>query len=109
MLALAGELARRYPQAFGHLLQALDFQHATVREVALVGADLAPLARVARGAFRPHLVLAGGDGEDAGGVPLLEGRTPLGGRAAAYVCEGFACKQPVCEPSELEALLMAPA
>ena len=65
VLALAGELARRYPQGFGHLLQALDFQLATVREVALVGDDLAPLARVVRGAFRPHLVLAGGDGADA--------------------------------------------
>jgi uncharacterized protein YyaL (SSP411 family) len=41
-------------------------------------------------------------------VPLLEGRRPLNGRAAAYVCERFACKQPVCEPSELEALLTAP-
>ncbi len=107
VLKLAGELARRYPQAFGHLLQALDFQLAPVQEVALVGADLAPLARVVRGAFRPHLVVAGGDGADAGGVPLLVGRTPLHGRAAAYVCERFACKQPVSEPSELEALLTA--
>jgi uncharacterized protein YyaL (SSP411 family) len=105
VLALGGELARRYPQAFGHLLQALDFQLATVQAVALVGPELAPLERVVRGAFRPHVVLAGGDGEDPGGVALLEGRTPRKGRAAAYVCEGFACKQPVCEPSELEALL----
>ena len=105
VLTLAGELARRYPQAFGHLLQALDFQLATVQEVALVGTDLEPLARIVRGAFRPHLVVAGGDGADAAAVPLLEGRTPLDGRAAAYVCEGFACKQPVSEPAELEALL----
>jgi len=109
VLRLAGELARRFPQAFGHLLQALDFQLATVQEVALVGADTGALARVVRGAFRPHLVLAGGDGADAGGVPLLEGRTPVGGRAAAYVCERFACKQPVCEPAELRALLTAAA
>ena len=81
VLALAGELARRYPQAFGHLLQALDFQLATVQEVALVGADLAPLARVVRGAFRPHLVLAGGDGADAGGVPAAR-RTHAAATAA---------------------------
>ncbi len=105
VLRLAGDLARRFPQGFGHLLQALDFHLATTREVALVGDDTRALERVVRGAFRPHLVLAGGDGTEAGGVPLLEGRTPLDGRAAAYVCEGFACKQPVSEPGALEALL----
>ena len=107
VLRLAGDLARRFPQGFGHLLQALDFHLATTREVALVGEDTRALERVVRGAFRPHLVLAGGDGSDAGGVPLLEGRTPLDGRAAAYVCEGFTCKQPVSEPGALEALLTA--
>ncbi len=42
-----------------------------------------------------------GDGE----VPLLTGRTPVDGRAAAYVCEHFACLRPVTEPGELDALL----
>jgi uncharacterized protein YyaL (SSP411 family) len=55
-----------------------------------------------RSRFRPHVVLAGGEPD---GVPLLEGRTPVDGRAAAYVCERFACQRPVTEPDELEALL----
>jgi uncharacterized protein YyaL (SSP411 family) len=67
-----------------------------------VGTDLRAFERVVRGRFRPHLVLAGGSGD---AVPLLEGRTPIDGRAAAYVCEHFACKQPVTEPDALEALL----
>jgi len=50
-------------------------------------------------------VLAGGDGSDDAGVPLLAGRSPLQGRAAAYVCERFTCQQPVTEPSELKTLL----
>ena len=55
-----------------------------------------------RARFRPHIVLAGGE---ADGVPLLAGREPVDGRAAAYVCEHFSCQRPVTEPAELEALL----
>src|SRR3954447_4801515 len=99
---LLHKLAPQHPQAFAHLLQAIDFHLAAVKEVALVGDDVAPLERVVRARFRPHVVLAGGDD---GAVPLLEGRTPVDGHAAAYVCERFACKRPVTEPEELEALL----
>jgi hypothetical protein len=94
--------AGQYPQAFGHLLQALDFHLAPVKEVALVGDDVAPFERVVRGEFRPHLVLAGGA---ADGVPLLQDRSPVDGRPAAYVCEQFACQAPVTEPEELARLL----
>ncbi len=107
VLELFGDLPRRSPLAFGHLLQALDFHLAPVREVALVGDDLTELRRVVRAAFRPRLVLAGGNGADAGGLPLLEGRSPLDGRATAYVCERFACLRPVTDPAELRALLDA--
>jgi len=102
VLRLLHELAPKHPQAFGHLLQALDFRLAQVREVALVGDELGPLERVVRDGFRPHLVLAGGEPD---GVPLLEGREPVDGRATAYVCEQFACRAPVTEPDQLEALL----
>jgi uncharacterized protein len=102
VLRLLHELAAKHPTAFGHLLQALDFHLAPVQEVALVGDDTTALARVVRGRFRPHLVLAGGA---ADGVPLLQHRTPVNGRPAAYVCEHFACKAPVTEPEELERLL----
>ena len=102
VLRLLHEIAPKHAQAFGHLLQALDFRLAQVREVALVGEELRPLERVVRDEFRPHLVLAGGEPD---GVPLLEGRDPVDGRATAYVCEQFACRAPVTEPAELEALL----
>ena len=102
VLRLLHELAPKYPQAFGHLLQALDFRLAQVKEVALVGDELRPLERVVRDSFRPHLVLAGGE---PGGVPLLEGRDPVDGHATAYVCEQFACRAPVTEPRELAELL----
>ena len=105
VLRLLHEVAPRHPQAFAHLLQALAFYVSPVREVALVGPDRGPLERAVRGAFRPYVVLAGSDDGGDGGVPLLEGRTPVDGHAAAYVCENFACQRPVTEPEELVALL----
>jgi uncharacterized protein YyaL (SSP411 family) len=101
-LRLLHRLAPSHPGAFGHLLQAIDFALADVREVALVGEGREPLEQVVRETFRPNVVLAGGA---ADGVPLLEGREPVDGRAAAYVCERFTCLQPVTEPDELRALL----
>ena len=95
-------VAPQHPTAFGHLLQAIDFHHSVVKEVALVGPELRPLERVVRETFRPHLVLAGGTADD---VPLLAGREPVDGRAAAYVCEHFSCQRPVTEPHELRSLL----
>jgi hypothetical protein len=96
--------AARHPQAFGHLLQGIQFHLGSAREVALVGDDLGPLARVVRAAHRPALVLAGarpGDEEAQAAIPLLRGRKPVEGRTAAYVCENFACRLPVTEPGDL--------
>jgi len=102
VLQLLHRVVGRHPQAFAHLLQAIDFRLAQVKEVALAGPDTSPLERVVRDRFRPHIVLAGGEPDS---VPLLAGRTPVGGRPAAYVCEQFACRRPVTEPEELAALL----
>jgi uncharacterized protein YyaL (SSP411 family) len=70
-----------------------------------VGDELGPLERAVRARLRPHIVVAGGPEAPEAAVPLLAGRTEVDGRAAAYVCEHFACRVPVTEPTELEALL----
>jgi uncharacterized protein len=105
VLRLLAPLAARHPTAFGHLLQAIDFYVSPVREVAIVGPQpqVAELVRTLRSAYRPHMVLAAGAGSD--GVPLLEGREPVDGRAAAYVCEHFVCQRPVTSAEELIAAL----
>jgi uncharacterized protein len=105
VLALLFPLAVRHPHAFGHLLGAADFSLAPVKEVAIVGPEpgARELLRVVRAAYRPHLVLATGAGPD--GVPLLEGREPVDGHAAAYVCEHFVCQAPVTSPEALAAAL----
>ncbi len=105
VLRLLSPLAARHPTAFGHLLQAIDFYLAPVREIAIVGpaAQAAELVRAVRSAYHPHVVVAVGAGGD--GVPLLDGREPVEGRAAAYVCEHFVCQAPVTSADELAAAL----
>jgi uncharacterized protein len=123
VFALFAQPAARHPDAFAHLLRALDFHLSPTREVALVapaGGDadnrlagpaggpadsrFAGLAAVVRSAFRPHLVLAGGP-EGSEEPPLLAGRTAVDGAPAAYVCENFACRLPITDPAALRAEL----
>jgi uncharacterized protein YyaL (SSP411 family) len=104
VFALFGKPAVEHPDAFAHLLRALDFHLSPTREVALVGADLGELAAVVREKPRPHLVLAGGP-EGTAEPPLLADRATVEGRPAAYVCENFACQLPVTSAEELRKLL----
>jgi len=104
VFALFGKPAVEHPDAFAHMLRALDFHLAPTREVALVGEDLGELAAVVREKPRPHLVLAGGP-ENSEEPPLLVGRTLVEGAPAAYVCENFACRLPVTQANELRELL----
>ncbi|HET7507112.1 MAG TPA: thioredoxin domain-containing protein, partial [Solirubrobacterales bacterium] len=102
--ALFGKPAVEHPDAFAHMLRALDFHLSPTREVALVGEGLADLAAVVREKPRPHLVLAGGP-EGTPEPPLLKDRTAVDGRPAAYVCENFTCQMPVTTAEELRNLL----
>ena len=110
VIALLHPLAANHPQSFANLLAAVDLQLGEVHEVAVVGPpeSAAPLLAALRRAYRPRVVTAGAVGAmplERSAVPLLEGRHALDGKAAAYVCERFACRAPVTEPGALEALL----
>jgi uncharacterized protein YyaL (SSP411 family) len=104
VFALFAQPAVEHPDAFAHLLRALDFHLSPTREVALVGDDLDSLAAIVREQSRPHLVLAGGP-EDSEQPPLLADRTTVDGKPAAYVCENFSCQLPVTDPEVLRAEL----
>ena len=104
-------LLPRAPSAFGHALCALDLHLSDAREIAIVG-EAGPardaLLEVLRRPFLPNAVVAAavpGDAAAAGSVPLLDGRTTVDGRPAAYVCEGFVCRLPVTTPEGLAAQL----
>jgi uncharacterized protein YyaL (SSP411 family) len=113
-LTTVGAAAAAYPTAFAQWLIALDWWVGPVDEVAIVGDPDDPatqrLAGAARGApvhlsWRPRQVIAVGPDPRATAVPLLQGRFSLGGRPTAFVCRGFACRQPVTEPEALAAIL----
>ncbi len=110
VLRLVRDAVERYPSAFGYALGAFDFYLSTPREIVVVGeAEQArPLLREVWGRYLPNkvVVLSSNVDDDAVRlVPLLQERTAQGGRATAYVCESYACLQPVNTPEELAAQL----
>lgn len=99
------------PSGFAQWLAALDFYLSTPKEVAVLGSRedgaTEALLAVIYGRYLPNKVLVGCDPGDrhVQGVPLLEGRSMVGGRPTAYVCERYTCQQPVTTPDELVAQL----
>ena len=103
-LRAMGDLMGRHPTAFGRFLCALDFHVGPRVEVVLVAAPggdgIAPLATEVFGRFLPNRVVAGmvaGDARAAAGMPLLQERGAVEGRATAYVCRNYACELPVTD------------
>jgi len=105
-LATVATLAERAPRFAGWSLAAAqtlsDGGPLEVAVVGPVGAERSALARRAR--EHPGAVVVESDGPRAD-VPLLAGRTPVDGAAAAYVCRGFVCERPVTTVDDLEAAL----
>ncbi len=101
VLRLLGPSLGTSPSEFAWALCALDLYLATPREIAVVGPPGSEVARAALEPFDPNAVVAFGPAE---GVPLLEGKDYVDGKPAVYLCERFACKQPVTEVGELTAL-----
>ena len=104
------EEASQYPLGFGQWLQALSYALSSPREIALVGdptaADTRALLAVLRDGYRPHQVVAlGAPTEETPTVPLLRQRTPVDGRATAYVCVRMVCQLPITSSKELRSAL----
>ncbi|MDQ2715192.1 MAG: thioredoxin domain-containing protein [Chloroflexota bacterium] len=102
----------QYPQAFGHVLGALDFALSPVKELAVIGdpqnAGTLPLLDEVNRRYLPNSVIAcaAADAPEAGqAIPLLAERPQKDGEATAYVCQNFACLAPVNTAEDLAALL----
>ena len=78
---------------------ALDQPELSPREIAVAGSVESPVARAVLAPFTPNTVVAVGPAE---GVPLLEGKEPVAGKPAVYVCERFVCRAPVTDAEALD-------
>jgi uncharacterized protein YyaL (SSP411 family) len=113
LLRLLRDTVERYPSGFGYALGAFDFYLSTPKEIVIVspeGGDALPLTREIWRRYIPNKVVAltvEGDERASGLLPLLRERHAADGRATAYVCENYACLQPVNTPEELAAQLAA--
>ena len=102
------EIARKAPRFAGWSLAGAEAALSGPVEIAVVGADDDParadLARVAREASLPgSVVVVAAPGVT--GIPLLEGRDLVNGRAAAYVCRDLVCERPVSDAAALRQAL----
>ena len=96
----------RFGSAFGRMLSVLDRLEAEHVEVVIAGRDddaTRALVRAAHADFVPGLVVTGsaGGAPPSAAAPLLEGRSLVDGRPAAYVCVRYSCRLPVTEPADV--------
>lgn len=109
-----GGSVMRYPSGHAVFLMAVDL-HQTAGTQAVIAGELSwpstqALLKPLRQAFAPHAVtLLHPPGEAGEAVrkllPLAEGKEPVNGEAAVYICENYACQAPVTTPADLLLML----
>jgi uncharacterized protein YyaL (SSP411 family) len=92
VLRLVRDVIPRAPSAFGWALCALDLHLSPPLEIAIIGSPSDAVARRVLAELDPNAVVAFGPDDE---IPLLAGKGRVDGKAAAYVCERFACQAPV--------------
>ena len=103
----------QHPYSFARLLCALDFYLSTPKEIVLIGEMQEETVQEFLAAiyekYLPNKILALGGHSDAYEkiVPLFAGKTLIEGEAAAYICENYACRQPVTTADALREQLHA--
>jgi len=97
---------RSVPHAIPQMVIAVEALHSKPTQIVLAGDpgsnDFEELATEVWSRFVPNKVVLRADPEL---LPQTAAMTPVGGKAAAYVCEDFACQLPVTERKRLGELL----
>jgi uncharacterized protein YyaL (SSP411 family) len=100
------------PGGTGHWLSALDFYVSPPKEIAVIGPRDDPATQALLDTvfhrFLPNKVVMGvetplipAEDNSEADIPLLAGRSMVGGLPSAYVCQNYACQLPVTDPAGL--------
>ncbi|MBK8148167.1 MAG: thioredoxin domain-containing protein [Acidobacteria bacterium] len=107
VLRLVSSQIKRYPSGFGRALSALEFHLGQRKEIVLVG-ESEELRSVIWNEFLPtKVVIPVGGNASSETIPLLDGKSMIDGKPAAYVCVNFACRRPVTNAADLAGELTA--
>jgi uncharacterized protein YyaL (SSP411 family) len=100
----------RSPLALPSMLIALDWQLASPQQIIIAGnagaADTQRLLRVVHERFLPTSIVLLADGREAqaqlaSDLPAVAAMQPIDGKAAAFVCQNYACQLPVTDAQAL--------
>jgi uncharacterized protein YyaL (SSP411 family) len=109
-----GARLQRYPEVLAQMLVAVDWVLSTPKEIVIAGnpdsADTKTLLAEVHKHFIPNnvLLLVNGGEQQKRLSSLLQFTTdmkPLHGKAAAYICENYACQLPTSDPAVVATLL----
>ena len=112
----AGSGAMRTPFQHERLLAGVEAFHEGFAEVAVIGppehSATKALIEAVYGRYLPNKVVARFNPADQDlpeKMPLLQGRSLIDGKPAAYVCRDYVCREPVTDPAQLAKQLWPPA
>lgn len=95
------ETASRHATSFGYLLQQALVSHKHASEIIISGPEpSAFLSHFNKNPGFDNLLVAGNDVSDIP-YPPYNGKKPIDGRTACYVCRDFACQVPVTDSRDL--------
>lgn len=105
------------PTAYTQTLSTLDFSLESTHEVVIVGDtrknDTMEMIRAIRSIFAPHTIVLLVPAEEKSPdifklAPFTAAYKAIDGKATAYVCSGYACKNPTTKPELMLEQLMQP-
>ncbi|MDQ2746939.1 MAG: thioredoxin domain-containing protein, partial [Acidobacteriota bacterium] len=107
ILRLIAPQIRRYPNAFGRALSALEFHLGSAKEIVILGEKSNELEKEVWREYLPNkVVVLAANAANADLIPLLSDKTAADGKPTAYVCENFVCQKPATDKKALSSQLV---
>jgi len=101
VLRLVAPQIKRYAQAFGRVLSAMEFHLNPIKEIVILGEKGNELERKVWREYLPNKIVVLAEGRSETSIPLLRERKMIDGKPTAYVCENFVCQKPVTTVEDL--------